>query len=48
MHRKNMELSDKECVEVVEKLEVETALLEETQIVESIYSQLLKKKNCID
>lgn len=44
MHRKNMELSDKEYVEVVEKLEVETALLEETQIVDSIYSQLLKKR----
>lgn len=44
MHRKDMELSEKECAEVVEKLEIETALLEETEIVESIYKQLLNKR----
>ena len=44
MHRKNMELSEKECAEVVEKLEVENMLLEEAKIVDSIYEQLLNKR----
>ena len=44
MHKRNMQLSDKEYTEVVEKLEVETALLEETEIVESVYRQLLNRR----
>ena len=44
MYRRNMELSEKECAEVVEKLEIENTLLEETRIVESIYEQLLDKR----
>lgn len=44
MHQRNMELSEKECAEVVEKLEIENTLLEETEIVESIYKQLLNKR----
>lgn len=44
MHKRSMELSEKECTEVVEKLEVETALLEETEIVDSIYKHLLSKR----
>lgn len=44
MHKRSMELSEKECAEVVEKLEVETTLLEETEIVDSIYKHLLSKR----
>ena len=44
MYRRNMELSEKECAEVVEKFEIENTLLEETRIVESIYEQLLDKR----
>lgn len=44
MYRRNMELSERECAEVVEKLEIENTLLEETRIVESIYEQLLDKR----
>ena len=44
MYRRNMELSEKECAEVVEKLEIENTLLEETRIIESIYEQLLDKR----
>ena len=44
MCRRNMELSERECAEVVEKLEIENTLLEETRIVESIYEQLLDKR----
>lgn len=44
MYRRNMEISEKEYTEIVEKLDVENALLEETEIVESIYKQLLNKR----
>ena len=44
MHKRRMELSEKEYTEVIEKLEAETALLEETEIVDSIYKDLLSKR----
>lgn len=44
MPKRNMELSEKEYAEVIEKLELETALLEETEIVDSVYKHLLSKR----
>lgn len=44
MPKRNMELSEKEYAEVVEKLELETTLLEETEIVDSVYKHLLSKR----
>lgn len=44
MPKSNMELSEKEYSEVVEKLELETTLLEETEIVDSVYKHLLSKR----
>jgi ATP-dependent Clp protease protease subunit len=44
MPKSNMELSEKEYSEVIEKLELETTLLEETEIVDSVYKHLLSKR----
>lgn len=44
MPKSNMELSEKEYSEVIEKLELETTLLEETEIVDSVYKYLLSKR----
>lgn len=44
MNKRNMELSDKEYVEVAEKLNTEQVILEETEIINSQYEQLLKER----
>ena len=44
MNKRKMELSDKEYIEVAEKLDVEQLLLDETHIIESEHEKLLKER----
>lgn len=44
MNIKKMELSNKEYIELAEKLDAEQAILEETEIITNQYEELLKKR----
>lgn len=44
MNKRNMELSDKEYVELAEKLDTEQLILEDTQIINNQYENLLKNR----
>ena len=44
MNKRNMELSDKEYIELAEKLDAEQAILEETDIINNQYENLLKNR----
>lgn len=47
MNKRNMELSDKEYVEVAEKLDAEQYMLEETAIINSEFEKLLKERKIL-
>lgn len=44
MNKRNMELSDKEYIELAEKLDAEQVILEETDIINNQYENLLKNR----
>ena len=44
MYKRNMELSDKEYIELAEKLDAEQVILEETDIINNQYENLLKNR----
>ena len=44
MNKRNMELSDKEYIELAEKLDAEQVILEETDIINNKYENLLKNR----
>ena len=44
MNKRNMELSEKEYVELAEKLDAEQVILEETDIINNQYDNLLKNR----
>ena len=44
MNKRNMELSDKEYVEIAEKLDAEQMILDETEIINNQYENLLKNR----
>lgn len=44
MNKRKMELSDKEYTEVAEKLDAEQAILEDTEIIDNQYENLLKHR----
>lgn len=44
MNKRNMNLSEKEYIEVAEKLDAEQVMLEEAHIIESLYEQYLDKR----
>ena len=44
MNKRNMELSDKEYIELAEKLDTEQVILEETDIINNQYENLLKNR----
>ena len=44
MNKRNMELSDKEYVELAEKLDAEQVILEDTKIIDNNYENLLKNR----
>ena len=45
MNKRNMELSDKEYTEVAEKLDAEQVILENTDIIDNQYENLLETYN---
>ena len=42
MNKRNMDLSDKEYIELAEKLDAEQVILEDTKIIDNNYENLLK------
>ena len=44
MNKRNMELSDKEYIELAEKLDAEQVILEETDVINNQYENLLKNR----
>ena len=44
MNKRNMELSDKEYIEVAEKLNLEQCILEETKIIENEHDRLIEER----
>lgn len=44
MNKRNMDLSDKEYIELAEKLDAEQVILEDTKIIDNNYENLLKNR----